>query len=96
MPIHALGEQIAKHRRARGLSQEDLATMIGRSTRTVRRWEQGIGSLNVAALAGIVGCTVEDLVHTIVGAGTTARVEPAKGTDNKKRASKKSRPWRAG
>ena len=49
-----LGEQIAKFRKALGMTQEDLGRAVGISAQAVSRWECG-GAPDVALLPGLAG-----------------------------------------
>ena len=57
------GEQIAKFRRAAGLTQEDLGKAVGVSTQAVSRWECG-GAPDISLLPAIadrLGVTIDSL-----------------------------------
>ena len=41
MNINILGEQIARYRKALGMTQEDLGRAVGISAQAVSRWECG-------------------------------------------------------
>lgn len=59
-----IGRRIADMRKARGLSQRELAVEIGESRRNVEDWERGANepSLRKAVkLARFFGCTIEEL-----------------------------------
>ena len=80
MNVSLVGEQIAKFRKAAGLTQEELGRVVGVSTQAVSRWECG-GAPDVAllpaiadrlgvtidALFGREGGVVEDIEGTIKG-----------------------------
>ncbi|MEV6063888.1 helix-turn-helix transcriptional regulator [Nocardia asteroides] len=59
--LREIGSRIRAERRVHHLTQEQLADMVGTSTRTVRDIEHGTGSASigtVAAVAGAVGLTL--------------------------------------
>ncbi len=63
MNSNLLGEQIAKFRKAKGLTQEDLGKAVGISAQAVSRWECG-GAPDVTllpAVADALGVTVDAL-----------------------------------
>ncbi len=63
MNCDSLGEQIAKFRKAQGLTQEDLAKSVGVSSQAVSRWECG-GAPDVTLLPAIadrLGVTIDAL-----------------------------------
>ena len=63
MSANLLGEQIAKFRKAAGMTQEDLGRAVGISAQAVSRWECG-GAPDVAllpAVADTLGVTVDAL-----------------------------------
>lgn len=63
MNVSLIGEQIAKFRRAAGLTQEDLGKAVGVSTQAVSRWECG-GAPDVSLLPAIadrLGVTIDAL-----------------------------------
>ena len=62
MNANLIGEQIAKHRKAAGLTQEELGKAVGVSTQAVSRWECG-GAPDVALLPAIA-----DRLHVTVDA----------------------------
>lgn len=58
------GAALAEHRRAAGLTREQLAMMVGRSYNTVVSWEVGRQFPNVTMLpelADALSCSVPDL-----------------------------------
>ncbi|WP_280305406.1 helix-turn-helix domain-containing protein [Nocardia neocaledoniensis] len=60
--LSEIGARIRAERRRHQLTQEQLAEMVGASTRTVRDIEHGTGSTSigtVAAVAGAVGLTLQ-------------------------------------
>ena len=63
MNCDSLSEQIAKFRKAQGLTQEDLAKSVGVSSQAVSRWECG-GAPDVTLLPAIadrLGVTIDAL-----------------------------------
>ncbi|MEV7358226.1 helix-turn-helix transcriptional regulator [Kitasatospora sp. NPDC091276] len=50
---HAVGERIRHLRRARGMSQERLAELIGRDRQSIRHYEHGMTSVGLDDLAAI-------------------------------------------
>lgn len=63
MNINILGEQIARYRKALGMTQEDLGRAVGISAQAVSRWECG-GAPDVAllpAVADALGVTIDAL-----------------------------------
>lgn len=53
-------------RKARGMSQEDLATALGVRQGTVSAWEKGINfprASVLVALAALLECTLEELLR---------------------------------
>lgn len=63
MEIKLIGEQIAKFRKAAGLTQEELGKAVGVSTQAVSRWERG-GAPDVGLLPAVadrLGVTIDAL-----------------------------------
>jgi DNA-binding XRE family transcriptional regulator len=62
---------LRSHRQARDLTQDALATLLGRSRRTVVRWEAGgyVPTRVLEQLAAAWGTTVADLCTEPVAAG---------------------------
>lgn len=61
---------IAKYRKAAGMSQGQLADRLGISRSTVAMWETGVSAPRVGmllALAGVIHCTVEELLEVSDG-----------------------------
>lgn len=59
-----LASSLARIRKARGLTQGQLASMVGCYTKDISRWEHGErnpSGRNLAALADALGCSVDDL-----------------------------------
>ena len=71
-----IGEQIAKYRKAAGLTQEELGKAAGVSTQAVSRWECG-GAPDVALLPAIA-----DRLHVTVDALFGRESGPAKDMSN--------------
>lgn len=75
MDAKKIGTLIAASRRARGLTQQQLAEELGVTNRAVSKWETGQGLPDIAllpALAAALGITVDELL-----AGETAPLSPA-------------------
>ena len=68
------GRLIAVKRKAKGLTQADVASRLGISDRAVSKWERGLclpdASL-MLPLCSILGISVEDLLQGEVGNGDT-------------------------
>ena len=61
-----IGRFIAEQRRARGLTQRELAEALGVSNRTVSKWECGGGLpelANVLPLCALLGVTADELLR---------------------------------
>ena len=74
MDAKKIGALIAATRRARGLTQQQLAAELGVTNRAVSKWETGQGLPDIAllpALAAALGITVDELL-----AGETAPLPP--------------------
>lgn len=59
-----MGEKIKQRREAAGMSQKELAAMIGVDASTISLWENGVTSPkmgNLVKLAEIFGCKPGDL-----------------------------------
>ncbi len=76
MNTNLIGEQIAKYRKAAGLTQEELGKAAGVSTQAVSRWECG-GAPDVALLPAIA-----DKLHVTVDALFGRESGPAKNMSN--------------
>ena len=76
MNADLIGEQIAKYRKAAGLTQEELGKAAGVSTQAVSRWECG-GAPDVALLPAIA-----DRLHVTVDALFGRETGPAKDMSN--------------
>lgn len=61
----AIGERIAQARKEAGLRQEDLADLIGVSTRTVQNYEAGDTSAHrhMRQIADVTGASLKWLLH---------------------------------
>ena len=62
----SIGPFIAALRKARGLTQKELAAMLSVSDKTVSRWETGDGTPELAlipVLAEIFGVTCDELLR---------------------------------
>ncbi len=76
MKTELLGEQIAKYRKAAGLTQEELGKAVGVSTQAVSRWECG-GAPDVTLLPAIA-----DRLHVTVDALFGRESGPARDMSN--------------
>ena len=59
-------KNLSRERKARGLSQEELAARLGVSRQAVSKWENGTSdpsTSNLCALAKLYGIPVEELLH---------------------------------
>ena len=60
------GERIRQGRETKGLTQEELAEVVGVSRQAVSKWENGTSdpsTSNLCALAKLYGIPVEELLH---------------------------------
>ena len=60
------GERIRQGRETKGLTQEELAEVVGVSRQAVSKWEKGTSdpsTSNLCALAKLYGIPVEELLH---------------------------------
>ncbi len=76
MKTELIGEQIARYRKAAGLTQEELGKAVGVSTQAVSRWECG-GAPDVTLLPAIA-----DRLHVTVDALFGRESGPAKNMSN--------------
>ena len=58
------GERLKQYRKARGLTQQELADLLGVSNKSVSRWESGSypDVATLGPLAHALGVTVDDLL----------------------------------
>lgn len=78
-----ISDKLAALRRRSGMSQQEVAAVIGVSRQTVSNWEVGQGSpaLDKAAeLARLYGVTIDDLVSDEVDVVSTGRSAPSQVT----------------
>lgn len=71
-----ISDKLAALRRRAGMSQQEVATVIGMSRQTIANWEAGQGApaLDKAAeLARLYGVTIDDLVSDEVDVVSTGR-----------------------
>lgn len=64
-PFSDSAKTVARKRVERGLSQTELARLVGCDMRTIHRWETGDGEPRVSivrAVAKEFGCTMEELL----------------------------------
>lgn len=76
--------RLTQLRKAKGLSQEDLASRLGVSRQAVSKWERGESSPdldNLVALAELYGCSLDQLVHASGEAACTGAPEDASHED---------------
>ncbi len=81
-----LGENIARYRNKKGLSQEKIAERIGVSRQAVTKWESNISrpsSDNLFKLAEIFGISVDDLLNS----------ETIDNTPNRENYKNSKTPW---
>ena len=67
-----IGTTILAARRAKGLTQESLAALVGVSAAAVSKWETGTAdpsTSNLLALAKLFGVPAEELLHQATGGG---------------------------
>lgn len=60
-----IGKLIAKIRKQKGLTQQQLADKLNLSNKTISKWESGSGSpdiSNLSALAEVLGVSVDELL----------------------------------
>jgi transcriptional regulator with XRE-family HTH domain len=61
---------LARKRRDKGLSQDDLASLLSVAQQTVSAWERGVATPvheTLPVLAHRLGCTIDDLFTTVDG-----------------------------
>lgn len=66
MDVEAFGKFIAESRRAKGLTQTELADKIGVTDKAVSRWERGRGFPDISLLeplAGVLDVSLLELMH---------------------------------
>lgn len=89
-PELAIGERVAFYRRRRGLTQQALAGLVGRTTSWIEKIENGRAPLDrisvVRDLARALDIAFSDLVSDDVAAGGAARLGSADGPTLKYRA----------
>ena len=72
MDARYTGEQIAAARRAKGLTQKQLADALGVTDKAVSKWERGLAKPRadkLPLLAKLYGCTIEELLADDVNQG---------------------------
>lgn len=70
--MKTVGEKIAELRKAKGMTQEELATTIGVSTQSVSKWENNTNMPDIMLLpifAEIFGVTIDELFGRKTGQG---------------------------
>lgn len=83
-----LSERIYQLRRARGLSQEQLAERVGVSRQTVSKWETGLSTPELEKLRALCDCfgvTLDALVAEETDALDTPDTPPAAKPENRRR-----------
>ena len=78
MDYYAIGQRIRKVRKARGLSQEELAEKVGISTTHMSHIETGNTKMSLpifAALASALETRADELLHEDSPAGRSASME---------------------
>lgn len=93
-----LKERLTQLRKARGLSQNDLAEKLNVSRQAISRWEQGTAvpsSDNLIYLSRLYGITLDELVYGIeqkekIEAEEAAEIPVPEETD---RVKTQKRPW---
>ena len=71
-----IGSRIAKFRKAKSLTQEELANRVGVSSQAVSKWENDVSCPDIALLpklCEVLGITADEL---LTGKGSEARVMP--------------------
>jgi transcriptional regulator with XRE-family HTH domain len=61
---------LARKRRDKGLSQDDLASLLSVAQQTVSAWERGVATPvheTLPVLADRLGCLIDDLFTTVDG-----------------------------
>lgn len=72
-----IGERIAKYRKAKGMTQEDLANQLGVSSQAVSKWENDISCPDISLLpqlCRVLGVTTDEL---LTGKTNEVRMLPA-------------------
>lgn len=62
--IFRLGDNIARHRRLRGLTQDALGDLLGVSAQAVSKWERQLACPDITllpAIARLFGITIDEL-----------------------------------
>ena len=72
-----IGNRISKHRKARGMTQEELAGQMGISAQAVSKWETDVSCPDISALpqlCRILGITTDEL---LTGNSSEVKLVPA-------------------
>ena len=80
---YTIGKKIAQYRKDKGLTQDELAELLGVSAQAVSKWENDLSCpdiLLLPKLAELFDTTVEDLLHTAPKPETS--LQPAEGRKN--------------
>lgn len=82
------GKLIAKLRKDKGLTQQQLADQMNLSNKTISKWESGAGSpdiSNLPVLADVLGITVDELLRGTINTspedGSADIPEPRRKTE---------------
>ena len=76
----SMGETISTLRKEKGMTQKELADMLGITDKAVSKWERNVAypdTATISALAEILGISVEQLMNA-----KTVSVEPKKNIGN--------------
>ena len=82
--------RLTQLRKAKELSQEELASRLGVSRQAVSKWERGESSPdldNLMALAALYGCSLDQLVHADSGTAVQDGEAEAAGPRRRRRQS---------
>ena len=80
MTNQSMGETISTLRKEKGMTQKELADMLGITDKAVSKWEHNVAypdTATIPALAEILGVSVEELMHA-----KSVPAEPKKNADD--------------
>lgn len=80
MTNQSMGETISTLRKEKGMTQKELADMLGITDKAVSKWERNVAypdTATIPALAEILGVSVEELMHA-----KSVQAEPKKNADD--------------
>ncbi|PWM38740.1 MAG: XRE family transcriptional regulator [Clostridiales bacterium] len=80
---YTIGKKIAQYRKDKGLTQDELAELLGVSAQAVSKWENDLSCpdiLLLPKLAELFDTTVDDLLHTAPKPETS--LQPVEGRKN--------------